>query len=85
MVWMIIIGVILIIVSFAIMDGDRCFISMPCALSGTALLVLGCVLLEEKDVPKAIDVYNGKTTLEITYRDSVPVDTVVVFKKEYRK
>lgn len=31
--------------------------------------------------PTAIDVYKGKTTLEITYRDTVPIDTVVVFKK----
>ena len=30
--------------------------------------------------PEAIDVYRGKTTLEITYRDSVAVDSVVVYK-----
>lgn len=30
--------------------------------------------------PKAIDVYRGNTTLEITYKDSIPLDTVVVFK-----
>ena len=30
--------------------------------------------------PRAIDVYRGKTTLEITYRDSVAVDSVVVYK-----
>ena len=29
---------------------------------------------------KTIDVYRGKTTLEITYRDSVAVDSVVVYK-----
>ncbi len=27
-----------------------------------------------------MDVYQGKTTLEITYKDSVAVDSVVVFK-----
>ena len=32
------------------------------------------------DKPKPIDVYRGKTTLEITYRDSVAVDSVVVYK-----
>lgn len=32
--------------------------------------------------PTAIDVYRGNTTLEITYRDSIPVDSVVVFKKK---
>ena len=30
--------------------------------------------------PTSLDVYRGKTTLEITYRDSVDVDSVVVYK-----
>ena len=30
--------------------------------------------------PKAIDVYRGKTTLEITYKDRVPIDSTVVWK-----
>ena len=30
--------------------------------------------------PKAIDVYKGRTTLEITYKDGIPIDSVVVFK-----
>lgn len=33
------------------------------------------------NTPQAIDVYRGKTTLEITYKDSVPIDSVVVFKE----
>ena len=33
-----------------------------------------------KDTPTALDVYRGKTTLDITYRDSVAVDSVVVYK-----
>lgn len=34
------------------------------------------------DTPTAMDVYQGKTTLEITYKDGVPIDTVVVFKNK---
>lgn len=30
--------------------------------------------------PTAMDVYKGKTTLEITYKGDIPVDSVVVFK-----
>ena len=30
--------------------------------------------------PTAIDVYRGKTTLEITYKDGVPIDSTVVWK-----
>ena len=51
------------------------------------LLTMSAVMLfalfatcENKDTPTAMDVYQGKTTLEITYRDSIPVDSVVVFK-----
>lgn len=36
---------------------------------------------EARKIPTAMNVYQGKTTLEITYRDSIPVDSVVVFKK----
>lgn len=31
--------------------------------------------------PPAIEVYRGNTTLEITYRDGIPVDSTVVYKK----
>lgn len=37
-----------------------------------------------KDNPKAIDVYRGATTLEITYRNGVPVDSTVVWKRGYK-
>lgn len=30
--------------------------------------------------PTAMDVYQGKTTLEITYKDGVAIDSTVVFK-----
>ena len=38
----------------------------------------------ESSQPTAKDVYDGKTTLRIVYEDSIPVDTIVVFKKEFR-
>ena len=34
--------------------------------------------------PTAKDVYDGKTALRIVYEDSIPIDTIVVFKKEFR-
>ena len=40
------------------------------------------MLLWNNDAPTSMDVYQGKTTLEITYRDSVPVDSIVVFKNK---
>lgn len=32
--------------------------------------------------PKPIDVYRGKTTLEITYKDGMPIDSTVVWKNK---
>lgn len=31
-----------------------------------------------------MDVYRGKTTLEITYRDSIAIDSTVVWKEEVK-
>ena len=46
-----------------------------------SLLFLGSLFsIREYNTPTALDVYRGKTTLEITYRDSVAVDSVVVYK-----
>ena len=39
------------------------------------------ILFEVYPPIEPIDVYRGKTTLEITYRDSVAVDSVVVWKE----
>lgn len=39
---------------------------------------------ENRNTPTALNVYQGKTTLEITYRDNIPVDSVVVFKKKIK-
>ena len=44
-------------------------------------------MCDSDDIKNAqLDVYRGKTTLEITYRDSVAVDSTVVYKmKDYEK
>lgn len=43
------------------------------------VFVIIIIILANK--PQAIDVYRGKTTLQITYKDSIAVDSVVVFKE----
>lgn len=42
-------------------------------------------LYENRNIPTALDVYRGKTTLEITYKDSIPIDTIIVFKDEFKE
>lgn len=42
-------------------------------------IVIGVALWGEEKI-KPIDVYRGNTTLEITYKDGVAIDSVVVWK-----
>ena len=48
------------------------------------LLTLGIIvsLIIHSKTPQAIDVYRGNTTLEITYKDGVAIDSTVVWKKK---
>ena len=50
--------------------------TMICAALFGAFLVM--IFVESE--PTALDVYRGKTTLEITYRDGVAIDSTVVYK-----
>lgn len=62
------------------------FISAYSSMSGSILLFIGALLLlivftpAKSAPPTAIDVYRGKTELEITSVNGVPKDTVVVWK-----
>ncbi len=59
--------------------------TIPCAVMGALIMVFivgGIYILDEEIHPSItpMDVYRGKTTLEITYKDSVAIDSVVVWK-----
>lgn len=55
------------------------------AIIGVILIFISVITNPYNQKPTAIDVYRGKTTLQITYEDSIPVDSIVVFKPEFRK
>ena len=46
------------------------------------LVFMTLIVTSLKEEPKAIDVYRGKTTLEITYKDKMPIDSTVVWKNK---
>lgn len=48
------------------------FLSLTVFAAGVLTIHLG--------KPSAIDVYRGKTTLEITYKNNTPIDSTVVYK-----
>lgn len=49
---------------------------------GFVIVLLFGFSTEVYNEPKAIEVYQGKTTLEYTVKDGVKVDSVVVYKDE---
>ena len=56
----------------------------------TFIIIIGAVIMLygmhkeplDNGMPTAMDVYQGKTTLKITYIDGVAVDSVVVYKQK---
>ena len=52
--------------------------SIACIYSLIIIILLAIFLKK----PTAIDVYRNKTTLEITYKDGVPIDSAVVWKNK---
>ena len=62
-------------------DFTRTILGIFTGCSMIAMFLIIAYLCKPKAIePKAIDVYRDKTTLEITYKNSVPIDTVVVWK-----
>jgi membrane-bound ClpP family serine protease len=79
---LIIVGLIIIIIGIICLYTDAYGFAFLFGIIGAYLLSGGIMMRQENCKPTAIDVYQGKTTLEITYKDGVPVDSVVVFKNK---
>lgn len=80
-----IIAIAIILLIYALQRKDESM--APVAGAGALCLVLICGglnLIDEYCNPSItpIDVYRGETTLEITYRDSIAIDSTVVWKEE---
>jgi hypothetical protein len=56
------------------------FLVIACVVGMGFVLGVGIYSLDTIGAPTALDVYRGKTTLEITYRDNVAIDSTVVYK-----
>ena len=70
---------LLAIIDTYILDNDEWNVTRI-LITSFFLSLISCILLFIHLMkPTAIDVYEGKTTLEITYRDGVPVDSTVVW------
>ena len=79
---LIITGLIMLIIGSICLFIDEKDLAFFLGAIGAYILSGGIMMHQENCKPTAIDVYQGKTTLEITYKDGVPVDSVVVFKNK---
>ena len=77
---LILVGSIMLVIGVICLFMDANGIDFLFGVVGAYILSGGVMMHQESREPTAMDVYQGKTTLEITYRDGVPVDSVVVFK-----
>lgn len=82
---MIILGIILLILGslisiVLIIKEQTDGISSICGFFSGIFMLAGVIFINDAVQPQAIDVYRGKTTLQITYKDNIPIDTTVVYK-----
>lgn len=77
---LILVGLIMLIMGFICICNGASGWGFFWGTMGAYILSGGIMMYQESHKPTAMDVYKGKTTLEITYKDGVPVDSVVVFK-----
>lgn len=73
---------IVIIGLYSIILTEKRYGSISIVLSVIAVICLSFISADIGDAPTALDVYQGKTELRITYEGKVPVDSVVIFKKK---
>ena len=82
---MIILGLIFIIlgsvlIAVLIMSEQTDGLTILGSVSSVFLIIIGASCIHICKYPSAIDVYRGKTTLQVTYKDNIPIDTIVVYK-----
>ena len=60
-------------------DFDNSFFKIFINVCSLTVFLLFLFLMNK---PRSIDVYKGKTTLEITYKNRVPIDSTVVWRNK---
>ena len=76
------VGLILILIGLIFLTKDKDGSAFVFGVIGAYIFSGGIMMHEESLKPRAMDVYQGKTTLKITYKDGIPIDSVVVFKNK---
>ena len=77
----IILFVVLVLIGYGSSHKEPGIVGVGVSLGFLAILLFW-FSVEEYHEPKAIEVYQGKTTLEYTIKDNVKIDSVVVYKNK---
>ena len=77
-----IIGIIALLISFCATALGKSDTACVLGMLGAWFVSGALMWMTIHRYPTAMDVYQGKTTIEVTYKDGVPIDSVVVFKDE---
>lgn len=80
MLIILIIAILLYVLMLFVSEEKAVVVSIGSLSFTVAVLMFLAIDRIKRPTPTALDVYRGKTTLEITYIDSVAVDSVVVYK-----
>lgn len=80
MVILFIIGIVVLILGIIASVNEAGGSAFLLGMVGSLIITSAIFIMVDDSEPSAMDVYKGKTTLEITYKDGIPIDSVVVFK-----
>lgn len=85
-------GIILLTIAilfvYMIIEEGRTAVSFSALGALTIIfIIVGINIIDDSLFPSItpIDVYRGRTTLEITYKDNIAIDNIVVWKEERGK
>jgi hypothetical protein len=82
--FVILLFVVIVMIGYGSSDKEPGMVGVGVGL-GFLVVLLFWFSVEEYHEPKAIEVYQGKTTLEYTVKDGAVTDSVVVYKEGVKK
>lgn len=63
-------------------DTDNAHIIFGSGITMILICIISIIVFCTTKEIEPIEVYRGNTTLQITYKDSIPIDSVVVYKNK---